>query len=151
EEWRAFFELLDAIIARGRLERPEELTELRARADALGAAMRWAVQEPELRWLIQLLELERGKAEVEGLLGGKSAALLQAPPWVVAQRDSIQTVLALVQDGEVAIPAAQGKSLRQALIDLEAISAPTKSGAGVAAALTLDGKKREYRADVWAK
>jgi type VI secretion system protein ImpL len=151
EEWRAFFEQLDAIIARGRLERAEELTELRGRASALAAAMRWAVQEPELRWLIQLLELERGKPEVEGLLGGKSAALLQAPPWVVSQREAIETVLTLVQDGEVAIPVAQGKSLRQALIDLDAIGAPPKGGAGLTAALTLDGKKREYRADVWAK
>ncbi len=151
EEWRSFFDRLDVIIARGRLERPEELTELRGRAERLGAAMRWAVQEPELRWLIQLLELERGKAEVEVLLGGKNGAELQAPPWVVSQKNAVQAVLALVKTGEVAVPAAAGKSLRQALADLETSAAQSPGGAPAAAKLELDGKTREYRPEVWAR
>jgi hypothetical protein len=151
EEWRSFFDRLDAIIARGKLERPEELSELRAGAERLAAAMRWAVEEPELRWLIQLLELERGKAEVETLLGGKGGALLQAPPWVVAQRNSVQAVLALVKTGEVGVPPAAGKSLRQALSDLEAIAVQTSGRDGPATTLELDGKTREYRPEVWAR
>lgn len=151
EEWGAFFERLDAVMARGRLERPEELSELRALAERLDRAMLWAVQEPELRWLIRLLELERGKPEVERLLGGKSAALLQAPPWVVAQRDAIRAAFSLVRTGDVAVPPTAGKSLRQVLVDLERIGVPSAATPGPAVTLKIDGTQREYRPEAWAK
>jgi type VI secretion system protein ImpL len=150
-EWSAFFERLDAVLARGRLERPEELSELQAEAERLTAAMRWAVQEPELRQLIQLLELERGKAEVELLLGGADAALLQAPAWVVTQRDALQAVLTQVKTGNVGVPSASGKSLRQALSDLDAIGASASAGAGAVTTLEVAGKVRTYSAEGWSR
>lgn len=149
QDWAAFFDRLDGILARGRLERPEELMELRAQGERLTAALRWAVQEPELRPLLQLLELERGKAEVERLLGGSDAALLQAPAWVVTHRDALQQVLALVKSGDVAVPSATGKSLGQALADLDAFA--TVAAAGPAVSLDVAGKVREYRPEAWAK
>jgi hypothetical protein len=150
-EWAEFFDRLDRILERGKLERPGELTELRSQAERLNAAMRWAVQEPELRSLIQLLELERGKAEVETLLGGKNAALLQAPAWVVAQRESLQAVLAMVNKGEVAVPTTTGKSLRNVLADLDAIGVPAGAEGGPARTLEIDGKAREYKPEAWAR
>jgi hypothetical protein len=149
-EWSEFFDRLDAILARGRLERAEELTELRSHAARLSAAMRWAVQEPELRPLIRLLELERGKAEVETLLG-KDAAILQAPAWVIAQRESLRAVLAMVGKGEVAVPPATGKSLRRVLVDLDAIAPPGGANGGSATTLEIDGKTRRYDPELWSK
>ena len=149
EEWSAFFVQLDAVLARGKLERPEELAELRARAERLTTALRWAVQEPELRPLIQLFELERGKAELEVLLGGKNAALLQAPPWVIAHRDALQAVLALVKTGTLATPAANGKNLRETLEDLDSIGAGAES-TGPAVTLDIDGTSKRYQPAAWA-
>lgn len=151
EEWSAFLARLDGVIDRGRLQRPEELTELQAEAGKLTAAMRWAVQEPELRPVIQLLEYERGSAEVERLLGGKSASVLQAPDWVNEYREALQTVLARVRKAEVSTPNAAGKSLRQALVDLDAIAAPAALSPGPAATLEVDGKTKVYPPDAWAK
>ena len=150
QEWSTFLDQLDRIMARGKLTGAEELQDLRARAERLSLAMNWAVQESELRPLLQLFELERGKSELELLLGGKSATLLQAPPWVIAHRDALQAVLALVETGTLAAPSASGKSLRQAFSDLDAMAAGPATGAPVVT-LEVDGATKQYQPDAWAR